>query len=382
MGFELLFKHDILLGMNKKIYYVIGLLIILLVIFFVVANKSAKKDEITVGAILPMTGASAIYGEELKKGMEYAVKDLEKDGKTAKLIVEDSQSTAPGGLSAYNKLVHSDKVDFVISAFSRVSVPLTQKAKEDKIPLVITMVAAMSAVSQDNPWVFRIFQNALQTGGAHSDIYTKLGLKKLGVLYVNDEMGLSNFEVIKKDCADRGIEILGLSYLPADSDYKTQLSKIKAFNPGGLVFVGIPPSAVYNARQQSLELGLNVPFFEPAGVLQISSSIKLLGPLAEGMYSIGNPFNFMETGVELKNKVMAETGKEPSYAVSFGYDSMKMIGEASEMGKYKGSGFISKMKSLKSFSGTNSVYAIDGKGEISPIVYPTKVVNGKLEKVI
>ncbi len=383
-GFDWL--SDIIKNM-KKIYFAIILIILIIAtvfVFFKITNNKKTSETLVIGAILPMTGSSAIYGEELKKGMEYAIRDLEKNtgDKKIKLIVEDSQATAQGGLTAYNKLVNSDNADFIISAFSRVSVPLTQKAKEDNVPLIITMVAAMSAVSQDNPWVFRVFQNAAQTGGAHSNIYTKLGIKKLGVLYVNDEMGLSNFEVIQKDCKDRDIEVLGLSYLPTDSDYKTQLSKIKSFNPDGLVFIGIPPSAVYNARQQAISLGLNIPFFEPAGVLQISSSIKLLGSMANGIYSIGNPFNFMETGSDLKKKIMEETGREPSYSISFGYDSVKIIGEVSQMGKYKKEAFITQLKNLKTFSGTNSSYNLDGKGEISPTVYPAKVVNEKLEKAI
>lgn len=118
-------------SMQKGKYGVI-IAIILLIIIVALVNQSSQKSEsigvsFTVGAVLPMTGPAALWGETVKNGMELALE--EKSGIEA--VYEDSKSTAADGISAYN-LLQDKNVDLTFSELSLVSVPLAKNSLRKK----------------------------------------------------------------------------------------------------------------------------------------------------------------------------------------------------------------------------------------------------------
>ena len=72
-------------------------------------SSCTKKDNtITIGAILPLTGDAAFYGESVKNGIELAAKQINANGgiKGANLVLvfEDSRALPAEGVSAFKKL--------------------------------------------------------------------------------------------------------------------------------------------------------------------------------------------------------------------------------------------------------------------------------------
>lgn len=69
--------------------------------FWFAWNKQTPDTTIKVGAIFPLSGASAVYGEMAKKGIELALKG---DSANITVVYEDSQFQSVPALSAYEKL--------------------------------------------------------------------------------------------------------------------------------------------------------------------------------------------------------------------------------------------------------------------------------------
>lgn len=77
----------------------------------------AEEDVIKIGAILPMTGNAAIYGESMRQGAELATEQINKlNSKKVEIIFEDSKGDPKEALSAFNKL--KDNTNVVITAIS------------------------------------------------------------------------------------------------------------------------------------------------------------------------------------------------------------------------------------------------------------------------
>jgi ABC-type branched-subunit amino acid transport system substrate-binding protein len=100
--------------MNKKIIWAIVVIVVLLAGIYSVRPVSEKT--FTIGAVLPMTGPAALWGETVKNGMDLAL-----ESKTdIRVLYEDSRSTAADGVTAYN-LLKSKGVDLYFSELSLVA---------------------------------------------------------------------------------------------------------------------------------------------------------------------------------------------------------------------------------------------------------------------
>lgn len=371
--------------MKKLTWGIVAIVVILLIIGTVFGEKGGDSvvegETFKVGAILPLSGGTAFFGEAMKVGFEYAKEDLGDKASNVEIIFEDSEGLPATGVSSYNKLVNIDSVDVLISALSRISVPLVDRAATDEVPLILTLVSSMNAISADNPWVYRIFQNAELVGNNHFPVYEDLRIKKLGLISVNDEYGKSVTEFIEKKSGEVGIELIKEFYLPGDYDYRTQIIKMKEENVEGLSFIGIPPAALANFLTQADELSIDLPIFDIAGVLQSSGAIGVVGELSEDVYTGATPFDLGDKGTEIFDRYMDEHGNAPQYAVPFAYDAFVLIAEASENGKYRGEEFLERINKMKSFDGVSSEFTFSGTGEIAPELYPAQIIRGKLIQV-
>ena len=96
------------------------LFVVLLASVFFMAACTEKEEQRTthvkIGAILPLSGWGAYWGNPVLQGMQLAVQDIEKDypGQVL-LIVEDDQSDSKTVATAANKLRPSSCNDYIFS---------------------------------------------------------------------------------------------------------------------------------------------------------------------------------------------------------------------------------------------------------------------------
>src|SRR5689334_9998708 len=126
------------------------------------AGARAAGDQVLIGATLPLTGAEARVGGFFKEGYDLALEQVNKAGGLqvggkklpVKLILLDDTSTQATAVSLADRLVNSDKVDFLLGTYAS------------------HLVQAQSAVAEQNrvPYV--------NGGGGATDIYRR-GYKEL-----------------------------------------------------------------------------------------------------------------------------------------------------------------------------------------------------------
>src|SRR3546814_7922238 len=93
--------------------------------------------EITVGVAGPLTGPNAAFGEQMRRGAEQAVKDINAaggvNGEERVLVLADDASDPRQGVAAANELV-GEGVVFVAGHFnSSVSIPASEIYAEEGI---------------------------------------------------------------------------------------------------------------------------------------------------------------------------------------------------------------------------------------------------------
>src|SRR6266853_5367345 len=131
-----------------------------------VGAADAAQDAIKIGATLPLTGAEARIGGFYKEGYEYAFEQQNKKGgvkvgdKTMKVDLQllDDTSTQATAVSLADRLINSDKVNFLLGTYAT------------------NLVEAQSAAAEQNQMLY------VNGGGAASAIYKRVYKGVVGLL--------------------------------------------------------------------------------------------------------------------------------------------------------------------------------------------------------
>ena len=358
--------------MNKFIIPVLCIALLLL------SCASPVERPMKIGAILPLTGPAAIWGENIMNGMLLMQEDLAKHGIAVEIVFEDSQAKPDIGLTAYQKLKEIDGVNMVISAFSRVSVPLVPVINADKIPLMMTLVSA-KGVAQQSPYSFRFYSNERQYVEPQFARISAEEYPTVAVLWINDEFGAAVHEVILEQAKSKGIGIIAdEKFDPNSVDFRMQLAKIKVKNPSAVMFVGSVPPEVSNALKQMRELGITADFIENSAALASPTARQAAGGAAEGAVTMAFPFSLGRTGGSFKQAYKKRFNSDPNFGAAFGYDMVKLIGQATGGKSMTGDALAQNIISVGHFESLNGPVSILPNGEINPDIVSVRVSNGEL----
>jgi branched-chain amino acid transport system substrate-binding protein len=126
-------------------------------------GSARAADNIKIGATLPLTGAEARIGGFYKEGYEYAFEQQNKKGgvkvgdKTMKVDLQllDDTSTQATAVSLADRLINSDKVNFLLGTYATNLVEAQSAAAEQNQMLYVNGGGAASAIyKRGYKWVF------------------------------------------------------------------------------------------------------------------------------------------------------------------------------------------------------------------------------------
>ncbi|MCK4458341.1 MAG: ABC transporter substrate-binding protein [Methanosarcinales archaeon] len=136
--------------------------------------QDTQPDEIRIGAILPLTGEAAEYGEDAKLGIDLAVEEINAaggiNGKRIQVVYEDSQATPSQGVSAIQKLTTVDKVPVIIGAMaSSVTLAIAPIAEENKVVL-LSPASSAPQITEAGDYIFRTEFSDAYGGKAQAEL--------------------------------------------------------------------------------------------------------------------------------------------------------------------------------------------------------------------
>lgn len=306
--------------MKKKIIWAITIIVIIVILLVLGKTYSGKNNEFTIGAILPMTGPAALWGETMKNGMQLALEE----NPGLNVLYEDSKSTAVDGISAYN-ILQNKYVDLTISELSIVAVPLSKKALEEKQPLLVSLVAAKNS-SIVNEYTTRYYTDPTNyaTPAFTDSISPVLSAKKIALLYRNDDLGNSVKDKIQELSVKDGKQIVSIeSFLPAEKDYNTVITKAKNSGAEVFIFVASTPGEALSIVKTASQLNIGMPIVESSAVFADLDTRKQAGNIP--FYSTSYDFSLPGKAEEFKSKYKAKFGKEPNFGSAFGYDIVNLV---------------------------------------------------------
>ncbi|TFH46680.1 MAG: branched-chain amino acid ABC transporter substrate-binding protein [Lysobacterales bacterium] len=198
-----------------------------------VGMGSAMAD-ILIATAGPMTGQYASFGEQMRRGAEMAVKDINAKGgvmgQQLKLTIGDDACDPKQAVAVANKFV-SEGVKFVAGHFcSGSSIPASTVYTEENILQISPASTNPKLTDEGGPNVFRVCGRDDQQGIVAGDFLAKTyGQKKIAILHDKTAYGKGLADETKKALNNMGVkEAMYEAYTAGEKDYSALVSKMKS----------------------------------------------------------------------------------------------------------------------------------------------------------
>ncbi len=348
-------------------------------------GSKASNKEILVGEYGSLTGGIATFGISTRDGSSLAFEDINSRGgvlgQKIKLLVEDDQSKPEEAGTVVNKLIHQDHVvamlGHVASSHSLAAAPICQS---EKIPM-ISPSSTNPRVTQVGNYIFRVcFLDTFQGAVMAKFAYDTLKVRNVAILVdvrSDYSVGLQTFfgQAFKKL---GGKVVSEQSYSQGDSDFRAQLTAIKAFNPEAIYVPGYY-TEVGTIVHQARELGITVPFLGSDGwdspKLWEIGGTALNGCYFSNHYATDDPSPVVQKFV---TDYKAKYNQLPDALAALAYDAARILADAmTRAGSTDGEKVRDAIASTKDFPGVTGNISINQERNAVKSAVIVKVENGK-----
>jgi len=302
-------------------------------------QPSQAADEVTVGALLPLSGVTGPNGQAVLDGMTMAADDINAKGgllsRQIKVIAKDDESTPAIGVSRANELV-ADGVSAVMGGWNSTVTLAVQPILARAEIIDITAVAKADAVldAGGNPYAIRINSSNSQDGNIVARyVLEKLGAKRVAFMTQNDTYGEGAQKVIETEMTKLGkpYEVVVTEKFPfKQMDFRVALTNVKSANPDAVIVINGSQSAGMPALiQQYVEAGITAQFVGSVGGL-LDTVFPIAGAAVNGMVTADvyipdlPPYSEIEANNAFVKAYEAKYGKKPQKMAALGYAAMQV----------------------------------------------------------
>ncbi|MFP4127103.1 MAG: ABC transporter substrate-binding protein [Alphaproteobacteria bacterium] len=226
----------------------------------------ALAEGLKLGALIPLSGGLATYGESSLNGMRLAVDQANAAdgvlGGEVELVVGDTQTRSQPAVDAANRLVGVEGVSGILGAMSSGNtVPVaTSVSAVEGIPQISNASTAPTITDlDDNDFLFRTVPSDAQQGLVLGDLVEAEEIERVAVLYVNNDYGQGLAESFEASFTEAGGTVTqSAAFEPNKASYRGELSNVAGDGAEALLLIAYPDDGGLLILRQSLEEG----FFE------------------------------------------------------------------------------------------------------------------------
>lgn len=355
-----------------QIGIVLAFIIVAAIGFYI--STPTKADVITIGHIGPLTGFMAAYGEQESQGIDLAIEEINANGgingKKLAVIHEDDQIDPTKATNALNKLITIDKVPAVIGEVTAaVTLALAPIAETNKVVLITDI--SSHKISKSGDYIFQMPPTSDQVANELVDLASSLNLTDCAILYTYTEYCADLAQSINKTFTEKGYTItFSEGYNPDTTDFRTQLTKIKAKNPMGIFILGWPNDMAL-VLKQAKEIGIKSRFFAP-DTFNEPKIIDWSGNASEGVIFVipaGNP----ERLQGFNEKIKSNYGDNATMFAALAYDATNVLAAAMMSNGFKADEIKTGLYQIRDYPGVMGNVTFDENGDL---------VSGKLKPMI
>src|ERR1700749_5141269 len=242
------------------------------------ASPASAGDTIKIGFVSTFSGPTAVIGNDMRNSFELALDHLGRKmgGKPVEVIYEDDQQKPDVGKQKTEKLVQSDKVDFIVGYIWSNVLLASLKTAVDSQTFLISANAGPSQLAGElcSPYVFSTSWENDQTPAAMGLYMNQKGVKNVFLIGPNYAAGKDMLAGVKSTFKG---EIKGEEYTvwPSQLDFSAELSKAPSSGAES-IFVFYPGAAGGPFLNQYAQAGIKaqIPLYTAFTIDELSLPLQ------------------------------------------------------------------------------------------------------------
>lgn len=354
------------------------------------------QDVYKIGMSAGLTGYAATVDRAWRDGVEVAIAALNAKGglmgRKVELVVEDNRSEPQDAVTAYRKMISSDKVNIFasgcVSAGNFAAAPLVVRAET---PMVLCSILPRQPA--EVKWAFTTLPPArFEVETRLEYIQKRTQIKKIGVLHDPSPYANLQKSVAVAEAKNYGLEVVGVDqYKTDDADLSVQIQKMYAAGARAIIKIGLGGTTL-TAAKNIKQLGLDMI------MLTSLEDIAVFRPVAE---VLGDKFFFVASPSQVyevlpDSPLKTEIGKflvpwrakykdrDPNWA-GRGWDAVSLIEAAATKAKsFDGPKVRDALETMDGFQGTTGLYHMSATNHQgiteNPLLLAT-IIDGKVKVV-
>lgn len=349
-------------------------------------GTGATETVYRIGAVAPLTGEGASYGQPTQRVVDKAVADLNAEWKTAgrnkrlEVLFEDGKCNGKDTLTAAQTLVNIKGVKVIAGGeCSGGTLGMAPFTEANKI-LVFSSISSSPEVTKAGDYVFRNYPSDSAQVAVMAPFIIKKGHKKIAILSENTDYAQALRKRYVEAFKNNDIEIVADEVnAPNAKDVRSELLKIKNAEPDALVLLPqtVPMASIY--AKQIAESKINARVYGN-DVVVLDETVKLYGARMEGYYGPVGVFDSENSGFKA---MIAETDCQIGFYCATAYDEVFLLGEVLEKcGDSDTDCMRDALYATKDWEGKYAgKVSFDSNGDIEANFEVLQVQDGKLAKV-
>mgnify|MGYP000915229165 FL=1 len=352
---------------------------------------STAEGTYKLGAIGPITGSTAIYGQAVKNGAELAVNEINAAGGIGGVQIEynyqDDEGDTEKAVNAYNTLKDWDMQMLVGTVTSAPCIAVGAESSNDNMFQLTPSGSAVDCAKFDNQ--FRVCFSDPNQGAASAQYIGEHKLAtKIAIIYDSSDVYSSGIhDKFLSEAANQGLEIVADEAFTADNNTNFSVQLQKAQDSGAeLVFLPIYYSQASLILAQAKQMGFETQFFGCDGLdglltvenfdTTLAEDVMLLTPFAADAQD--------DLTVKFVTAYQEKYGEIPNQFAADAYDAVYAIKAAAEKGgvtpDMDASTICDILKvsmteiSINGLTGENMKWSADGEPDKAPKA--VKIVDG------
>jgi len=297
-----------------------------------ITTPSVAADGVKIGVVVTLSGPAAVIGNDMRDAFDLALEQLggKMAGKPVTIIYEDDGQKPDVGKQKTDKLIESDKVEFLTGyIWSNVllaSLPSAVAAKT----FIISANAGPSQIAgeQCSPWFFSTSWQGDQVPQAIGEYLNQKGVKTVFLIAPNYAAGKDVVAGVKANFKGK---IVGeeLTTWPTQLDFSAELAKARAAKPDA-IFAFYPGGAGAQFLAQYSQAGLKgqIPLYT-AFVID-ALSLPRVKDLALGVATAQHWGTDLPNAANKKfvDAFRTKFKRDPSFYAAQAYDAANLINSA------------------------------------------------------
>lgn len=320
-------------------------MVLIVVLCFVYGPSDLVQGETTIriGAIDPLTGPFAAYGEPVRDGMLLAVDEINSKGgirgQKIELLLEDDAGDPKTSVNAFTKLATVAKVPVIIGPLSSGASMATAPLADRYRVVQLSTLAGTIDLTNAGDYVFRIYPSSEMGSRYIAKVaIERFNAKRVAIFYPNNSVGVTSNKFVTEVVKQAGAEVVAVeTFNDGDRDFRTQLTKIAGATPDVILC-----STYYEEGAQILvqakQLGLTVPVLGEDGWFGPIAAIA--GDALKNLYFANVAFGTEYKGNHIMQEFIAaferRFGKKPNSFSAAGHAAVYLVKHAIESGGYNG----------------------------------------------